>query len=222
MIRIEETGPSLVLEYEVDFGPADWISERLLSNGHVTLAKTFHFEEKHIFTEGTEADEEKFRFRLRAARILAQDWYARRVTQKLRERNLRDEQLKAVSPNIAIPLLEAAQDETGDELREVWARLLANAMDPNRSSRVRLEFIETLKQFNPPDALLLNELVTTPNMSPNSRDFLVNRLHLSRDEVVVSSQHLTKLGCIEVSTTDRGNYGVLPYGKLLLSACEGP
>lgn len=159
---------------------------------------------------------------LRAARILAQDWYARRVTQKLRERNLQDEQLKAVPPNIAIPLLEAAQDETRDELREVWARLLANAMDPNRSSRVRLEFIETLKQFNPLDALLLNELVATPNMSSNSREYLVSRFHLSRDEVVVSSQHLTKLGCIEVSTTDRGNYGVLPYGKLLLSACEGP
>lgn len=159
---------------------------------------------------------------LRAVRILTQDWYARRVTQILRERNLRDEQLKAVPPNIAIPLLEAAQDETRDELREVWARLLANAMDPNRSSRVRLEFIETLKQFNPLDALVLKELVANASMSPNSREFLVARFSLSRDEVVVSSQHLVKLGCVEISTTDSGIYGVLPYGKLLLNACEGP
>lgn len=159
---------------------------------------------------------------LRAARILTQDWYARRVTEKLRERNLRDEQLKAVPPNIAIPLLEAAQDETRDELREVWARLLANLMDPDRSQRVRLEFIETLKQFNPLDALVLNELSAVAKMSPNSREFLVSRLGVSRDEIVVSSQHLVKLGCIEVSTTDRGDYGVLSYGKLLLRACEGP
>jgi Abortive infection alpha len=159
---------------------------------------------------------------LRAARILTQDWYARRVTEKLRERNLRDEQLKAVPANIAVPLLEAAQDETRDELREVWARLLANAMDPNRSSRVRLEFIETLRQINPLDALVLNELATTPNMSPNSRDYLVGRLGAKGDEIVVSLQHLAKLGCLETSTTDRANYGVLPYGKLLLRACEGP
>jgi hypothetical protein len=159
---------------------------------------------------------------LRAVRILTQDWLARQVTKKLRARNLRDEQLKAVPPNIAIPLLEAAQDETRDELREVWARLLANAMDPNRSSRVRLEFIETLRQFNPLDAILLNELVAVPSMSPNSRDFLVARLGVSRDEIIVSSQHLIKLGCIDVSITDKGNYGVLPYGKILLHACEGP
>jgi hypothetical protein len=159
---------------------------------------------------------------LRAARILTQDWYARRVTEKLRERNIREEQLKAVPPNIAVPLLEAAQDEARDELREIWARLLTNAMDPNRSSRVRLEFIETLKQLNPLDALVLNELVTTPNMSPNSREFLAGRLGVSRDEIVVSSQHLVKFGCVEISTTDKGNYGVLPYGKLLLRACEGP
>ena len=56
---------------------------------------------------------------LRAARILAQDWIARRVNEKLRERNIRDEELKAVPPNIAIPLLEAAQDETRDALEHV-------------------------------------------------------------------------------------------------------
>jgi hypothetical protein len=157
---------------------------------------------------------------LRAARILAQDWYARRVSQKLRERNLKDEELKAVPPNIAVALLEAAQDESRDELKEIWASLLANAMDPNRTSRVRLEFIGTLKQLNPLDALVLRELAATPNMSPNSREFLSGRLNVNRDEIVVSSQHLVKLGCIEVSTTDKGNYGVLSYGKLLLRACE--
>jgi hypothetical protein len=159
---------------------------------------------------------------LTAARILAQDWIARRVTKKLRERNLKDEQLEAVAANIAVPLLEAAQDETRDELREIWARLLANAMDPGRSSRVRLEFIETLKQLNPLDALVLDGLALESNLSPNSREFLTKRLGVNRDEIVVSSQHLMKLGCIEMSTTDPANYGILPYGKLLLRACEGP
>jgi len=159
---------------------------------------------------------------LRAARILSQDWYARRVTAKLLERDLKDEQLMAVPANIAIPLLEAAQDETRDELREIWARLLANAMDPNRSASVRLEFIDTLRQLNPLDALVLNELGATASMNPTSREFLVTRLGVTRDEIIVSSTHLVKLGCVEISTTDKANYGVLAYGKLLLRACAGP
>src|SRR5262245_29135331 len=34
------------------------------------------------------------------------------------------------SPSVAIPLLEAAIDETRDVLKDLWARLLANACDP--------------------------------------------------------------------------------------------
>lgn len=160
---------------------------------------------------------------LRASRILSQDWLARRVTKILRARDIRDEQSRAVPPKLAVPLLEAAQDESEDDLREVWARLLANAMDPNRSSRIRLEFIDTIRQFNPLDARILTELsANASSLSPNSRDFLASRFGTDREEIVVAAQHLIKLGCIEMSQTDRANYGVLPYGKLLLRACEGP
>jgi hypothetical protein len=75
MIRIRKTGQALVLDYEVDFGSPDWINERLSSHGFVTIAKTFHFEEKHkladsadplddFLDEDDELDENRFRFQL--------------------------------------------------------------------------------------------------------------------------------------------------------------
>lgn len=56
-----------MLDYEADFGQPDWINERLLSHGSVTIAKTFHFEEKHRLPGGAEDDEPTehlFRFQL--------------------------------------------------------------------------------------------------------------------------------------------------------------
>ena len=64
-----------------------------------------------------------------------------------------------VSPSLAVPLLQAAYDESRPELQELWASLIAAAMDPARSGRVRLSFIDTLKQFDPLDALVLRGVV---------------------------------------------------------------
>ena len=54
-----------------------------------------------------------------------------------------------VSPSLAVPLVRAAYAEDRPELQKFWAELIAAAMDPRRSSRVRLSFIETLKRFDP-------------------------------------------------------------------------
>jgi hypothetical protein len=65
------------------------------------------------------------------------DW----VDQILRRRQV--QKIEPVSPSLAIPLLRAAYDESRPELQELWASLIAAAMDPARSGRVRLSFIET-------------------------------------------------------------------------------
>jgi hypothetical protein len=62
-----------------------------------------------------------------------------------------------LSPNQAMDLLTGAQDESRPELAELWARLLANAMDP-RLNNVRHSFIEAVKNMDPPDAMLLEFL----------------------------------------------------------------
>src|SRR5207247_8456868 len=72
----------------------------------------------------------------------------------LRDRN-RSETAE-VDEQIAIRLLEAAQGEPREEMQDLWARLLANAMDPTRKDYVRPEFIEALKKLQPVDALVLS------------------------------------------------------------------
>lgn len=42
------------------------------------------------------------------------------------------ETLKILKAQLAVPLIEAPVDETRDELKRLWHRLLANAPDPNR------------------------------------------------------------------------------------------
>ena len=65
--------------------------------------------------------------------------------------------LQAVSLSVAIPMLRGAYDENREQLRELWAALIAAATDPERTGRVRLSFIDVLKQFDPLDALVMRE-----------------------------------------------------------------
>jgi hypothetical protein len=71
------------------------------------------------------------------------------IWQKTRER-LRDRGIEPESPSLkyAIPILEAAADEENNELQDLWSRLLAAAMDPNRRDAMRQSFIATVKQMD--------------------------------------------------------------------------
>src|ERR1700722_2214479 len=75
---------------------------------------------------------------LRVVRTLSLDWYARRVDEILARRSAKD--ARGMPPRLALEILDAAQDETRDEMRELWARLIANAIDGNTRSTVRIEF----------------------------------------------------------------------------------
>jgi Abortive infection alpha len=56
------------------------------------------------------------------------------------------------SLSIALPILQRAADEDREELVDLWARLLANAMDPNINN-VRQSFIELVNKLDPVDAM---------------------------------------------------------------------
>ena len=59
------------------------------------------------------------------------DKLRRRTEQILRERDVQD--VIELSPNMAVALIAGAQEEGREELMELWARLLANAMDPKNA-----------------------------------------------------------------------------------------
>lgn len=62
---------------------------------------------------------------------------------------------KAVPPKLALPILEAASLEDSDELQDLWARLLANAMDPKFEGEISMMLVQILKSLNPLDVQLL-------------------------------------------------------------------
>jgi hypothetical protein len=101
------------------------------------------------------------------------------------------------SPNIAIALLTHAADENREELREVWARLMAAAMDPRRANDVRQSFIEAVKKLDPLDARVLAVLAGAPVGGVHSLDRVTARVEATRDQVWVSLQNLTGIGCLE-------------------------
>lgn len=82
------------------------------------------------------------------------------------QRKLRDRGIEPVepSPDIGLRIIEEAIPQTRPEIQELWEELLAAAMDTSRSSDVRKEFIDIIRDMNPDDALTFKtaiELVRT-------------------------------------------------------------
>ncbi len=121
-----------------------------------------------------------------------------------------------VSLTIAVPLLQAAAEESRPELQDLWARLLANATDPKRNT-VRLNFIEAVKRMEPLDALVLQKVKT----SPNSRDAFAQTFKVPPDQVEIAFENLTTIGCL-VAVPGRGpaNPDLTAFGRELMRALE--
>jgi hypothetical protein len=126
------------------------------------------------------------------------------------------------SPALAIPIIDAAVDETRSELLDLWQRLLANAADPTRSHRVRDSFIAILKRFDPMDAQVFQVMGGTPHnlVKPNARDFVVETLRSPMEEVLVSFENLQEMGCLSASGRDAWDPIVTNRGQLLYQALE--
>lgn len=60
-------------------------------------------------------------------------------------------------PYVAIPAIQQiSYSYDSDELRDMYANLLANFMDKERSDLVHPSFVEVIKQLNPDEASSLN------------------------------------------------------------------
>jgi hypothetical protein len=126
-----------------------------------------------------------------------------------------------VSPAIAVPLIEAAINEDREELADLWAKLLAAALDPRRKNTVRQNIIETLKQLEPLDALILEVVFDQQGAAwtLSGRDYLAKRFGIQQEEVLVSFENLRRLGCISFPQAGAMiNPIAAPMGQLLIRA----
>jgi hypothetical protein len=147
--------------------------------------------------------------------IRLRDRLRRRTEQILRERDVQE--AIELSPNMAAALIAGAQDESQEELAELFARLLANAMDPSLNN-VRHSFIDAVKNMDPPDAKLLEFLyrkkysdVTraagTSSLGPITHiKIIASAMGVREDVVEASLRHLEALSFVdELNQTWRVN-----------------
>ena len=124
------------------------------------------------------------------------------------------EQTEPVSLTLAIPLLRGAADESREELQNLWARLLAAALDPSKAGRVRQEFAEVLSKMDPVDALVLQFLQdkTVNNKGYDGgrqyADYAVD-LKVTPDEFETSVLKLERLHLIERRSTEKDGLSAL-------------
>jgi hypothetical protein len=123
------------------------------------------------------------------------------------------------SPKLALPILAAAANETSEDLQDLWARLLAAAMDPTRQARVRQGFIATIGQMDPIDAMVLQTIrAINSDFDGAPRGEMQRRLSLSPDDLSMSLDHLVELKCLY--SPNNSSYQMTPYGRGLLYAVD--
>ncbi|WP_420102587.1 Abi-alpha family protein [Bosea sp. (in: a-proteobacteria)] len=154
---------------------------------------------------------------LRFVRTAIATRYDGLLSETLRRRNVI--QTEPISPSVALPLLQAAYDEGRPELQALWVSLIASAMDPSRAGLVRLSYIETLKRFDPLDAMILKERAErTGEMEPNPASFMARLLQVELDDVTISLDNLASLQCIQMEKR-QFYFSMTAYGRGLVRAC---
>lgn len=135
------------------------------------------------------------------------------------------------SSSVLVPLLAAAEDEDRPEITDLWAGLLATAMDPATRGRVRRSFFPIVQKLEPVDAQVLRAIYPhsyrVPNISPErTEEHAMSYSHL-KAQIIYG--HTTK-GQLDASIHDLRNMNLLetpreyvaltPFGAGLVEACE--
>lgn len=123
------------------------------------------------------------------------------------------------SLTLALPILRGAADESREELQDLWARLMAAALDPSRSGCVRQEFAEVISKMDPVDAMVLQFLkdkTVNNRFYDGGREYgdFATQLGVTKDEFETSMWNLDKLALIEKKTSEKD--GLSAFARELL------
>ena len=156
---------------------------------------------------------------LHELRIRNLDKIARKTEEILRDRGVEDP--APIGPKALLPALEAASEETDETLQDMWANLLANAMDPNKDTSLQHLFIDTLRQMEPIDVLIFKTMAEkAPNEALGSQD-LMERLACRKTLAAVSTDGLADLGVLrEMGSQGWPIYDIAALGMELYLACQ--
>jgi hypothetical protein len=150
-----------------------------------------------------------------------------------------------ILPKHAIPILQHASLEDSDEVRAIWAGLLANATDPNVGFQIKKLYIEILSALDPIDAIVLTFLsrenlddeYNFMNGARLNAEEVTRRLKRDESEIKISLSNLFRLGLIidawdqTLDSLDRGyagfrvnnpksNFRLSHLGRILVDGCK--
>jgi hypothetical protein len=125
------------------------------------------------------------------------------------QRGLKPEQIKALGFGEGLLLLEAASLEEDDTVQEMWARLMANAVDPETATKPEKVYIEILKSLSSREVAFLlllwklearQRLRGTAEYNSFTSDVSVlaekKWRRFPADERAISVQNLVRLRCV--------------------------
>jgi len=105
------------------------------------------------------------------------------------------------SLTVALPILRGAADESREELQDLWARLMAAALDPSKAGSVRQGFAEVVAKMDPIDALVMgymkSQYITGDNDDNRSVISVALRLDISEDQLEASLWNLERLALVK-------------------------
>jgi len=150
-----------------------------------------------------------------------------------------------ILPKYALPILQDVSLEDDDDVRSLWAGLIANATDPNVKFQIKKLHIEVLSSLDPIDAAILNflgrseieEQYDFQSGKQLNAEELAKQLKKEEEDIKVSLSNLFRLGMIIDSweqtfdSMDRGysgfrvnnpksNFRLSHLGGTLLNGCK--
>lgn len=143
------------------------------------------------------------------------------IAQKLA--HISEEKIVTPEPYVAVPAIQAiSYSMNNDELRNLYANLLAKSMNTDTKESVHPSFVEIIKQMSPNDAIIFkiifeNKITPLIDLSIESNggqaNFIYNISWITSyppDSIKISIDNLTRLGLIDIpygsSYTDNSNY----------------
>jgi hypothetical protein len=156
---------------------------------------------------------------LREHRIRQIDKLRRRTEEIIKERGKKYAP-REPNPSFLVPIFNSACDDSRIEIQELWARLIASAIDGNRPN-IRKSFISIINQMDEFDAIILQRLSKVINLSAqiviekqktsNSQYYsMAEELNMTKDQWEISMDQLSALGIIAI----KRDHIKLPEGGL--------
>ncbi|MGQ0581498.1 MAG: Abi-alpha family protein [Reyranella sp.] len=146
--------------------------------------------------------------RVRFWRMLQTQRFASRYDAIVKARQIPESELKALPLSQSLPILEAASMEESDEVQDLWASLLASAMDTRSGVSVKKPYIAILREIGPAEAALLHVLFQfgrDRTVKMQDLDGLAKRLNAiaeerwrkySKEDSLSALSNLRRLGCV--------------------------